>query len=641
MDYLKSMHPDRKYNTMKQMIIIMLSFLAINAVAQSEKTVSTKAEEVTVFLEGAQVVRTKSIDLQQGESVLKFVKLSPYIDSKSIQVKADGSISVLSVNLQQNFIDTDMESQQLEVLRKQLDEVEKQIKIENAHLQVLKEDILFLQENRDFGGHNEALNVENLKNAAGYYSNRLTLLKIKEIERNEKIKDLTKQADDVRRQFSVITSTEENMKSEIWVKVESKTSRSVSFELSYFVENAGWFPSYDIRAKSINKPINIIYKANVHQETKEDWNNVKLHFSTAEPNLSGVAPQLKTYYLGYNTLPPVYGKEITRVQGHVYDRSRNPLVGVNVRIEGTTIGTVTDYNGRYSITIPSGASNLVFTYVGYTSKIVPISGSQIDVILYDKSINLNEDFEQLQVSSVDEALQGRIAGLDVANSNKRLSSKPKYEAPLPPRVQKVENQTSAQFDVEIPYTIKSENKITSIDVQIYHVDANYQYYAVPKLDKNAFLLAYIIDWEQYNLMEGEANIFFEDTYIGKTVLDVRYTSDTLELSLGRDKNVSISREKLKNYTTKQFVGTKKEITRSWVTTIKNNKNQKIDIVIYDQLPVSTLEEIEVTVKNSSGAEIEDDTGIVKWKLGMKSAESMEKELTYSVKYPKNRVLIVE
>src|SRR5690606_29658300 len=117
------------------------------------------------------------------------------------------------------------------------------------------------------------------------------------------------------------------------------------------VGNAGWFPSYDIRAKNIDEPIQLIYKANVKQDNKEDWKNVKLKFSSAKPNVSGVAPELQTYYLNYNTVPPVYKLSANSVRGKVMDSNGDPLIGASVVVEGTTIGTVTDMEGNYSITI--------------------------------------------------------------------------------------------------------------------------------------------------------------------------------------------------------------------------------------------------------------------------------------------------
>jgi uncharacterized protein (TIGR02231 family) len=205
----------------------------------------------------------------------------------------------------------------------------------------------------------------------------------------------------------------------------------------------------------------------------------------------------------------------------------------------------------------------------------------------------------------------------------------------------VEKQTTVNFEIKTPYTIKSDNKNYIVDIEFYDLPAIYQYYCVPKIDKDAFLIANIIDWEKYSLLEGEANVFFEETYVGKTLLDVRYASDTLEISLGRDKRVSVNREKIRDFTTKQFIGNKKEETRTWKTTVKNNKNQEINMIILDQVPVSTAADIEVSVLNISSAKHNSETGEIKWKFIINPGDKKELDLRYSVKYPKTGNLIIE
>jgi uncharacterized protein (TIGR02231 family) len=203
------------------------------------------------------------------------------------------------------------------------------------------------------------------------------------------------------------------------------------------------------------------------------------------------------------------------------------------------------------------------------------------------------------------------------------------------------NQTTVDFEIRTPYTVKSDNRNYAVEMEFYELPAIYQYYCVPKIDRDAFLLAGIVDWEKYNLLEGEANVFFEDTYVGKTLLDVRYASDTLEISLGRDKQISVDREKVKDFTSRQFIGSKKEETRAWKTTVKNNKRQEIRMIILDQVPVSTLEEIEVNVQQTSGAKHDKTTGEIKWEFILEPSDSKDLELRYAVRYPKNQNLIVE
>lgn len=625
---------------MKAINILLLSLIFSNVFSQEilEKEIKTEVNEVTVFLDGAQIVRKKMIDLTKGNSIVKFVNLSPFIDAKSVQVKAEGELTVLSVNHQQNYLDKVEKSAELTDLEKRLETIEDKINLENTYLSIIKDELSFLQENRNIGGKNEQVSVTNLQQTSDFYRNKLTTLKMKNVERNKTLKALNEQKNDLQSQINTLTSKKEYPTGEILVKVDAKQTKNYSLELTYMVENAGWFPSYDIRAKNINEPVQLIYKANVKQDTKVTWSNVKLKFSSADPNVSGVAPELQTYFLNYNTLPPTYKLTANSVRGKVFDSNGQPLPGANVVVEGTTIGTVTDFDGNYSITIPNNSSQLTFSFIGFDSRTLPISNSVMNISLQENKMELEEVVVVGYGSnrSVSETLQGRVAGVDV---DKRVKIRGTSSLAIP--TAQVENQTTVDFEIKTPYTIKSDNKNYTVDMEFYDLPAFYQYYCAPKIDKDAFLIANIVDWEKYNLLEGEANVFFEETYVGKTLLDVRYASDTLEISLGRDKKVSVNREKIKDFTAKQFIGNKKEETRAWKTTVKNNKNQAINMIILDQVPVSTIEEIEVNVHKISNAKQNAETGEIKWKFELKPNDKKELELKYSVKYPKYRNLIVE
>lgn len=627
---------------MKTIHIIIISLIFNNLFSQDipEKKIISDVSEVTVFLDGAQITRKKVIPLTRGELLLKFTGLSPFIEPKSLQVKAEGEIRVLSVNHQQDYLGELEKSAELKELENELELINRKIEKENIYLSIIAEEIAFLHENRDIGGKDAAVSVSSLQQASEFYGNKLTDLKMKEIERRQNVKELNKEKNDLQKQFNSLSSKKEFPAGEVLVKVEAEKQGSFAFELSYIVGNAGWFPSYDVRAENIEEPVQLIYKANVKQDTKVDWKDVRLTFSTSQPSVSGVAPELMTYYLDYNTRPPDYERKINSVSGVIMGMNREALPGASVVVEGTTIGTVADAEGKYSITIPNRSVQLSYSYVGYQTKTLPVSGSTMNVALQEDVAALEEvvvvAHGSRRKSEVSEALQGRAAGvaMDNAVNIRGVNS-------LTLDVSQVERQTSVSFEIERPYTVKSDNKNYMVDMEIYQLPAYYQYYSVPKVEEEAFLIAGITEWEQYNLLAGEANVFFEDTYVGKTLLDAGMASDTLEISLGIDKQVSVKREKVKDFTTRQFIGNKKEETRGWEITVKNNKNQVIDLIVMDQVPVSTLEEIEVDVKNLSGAKLDSETGKLKWSFDLKPGTTEEMELRYSVKYPKNRNLIIE
>lgn len=624
--------------------LLLLSLFSCNLFSQEipEREIKTDVNEVTVFIEGAQITRKKIIDLTQGVSILKFTGLSPFIDAKSIQVKANGNVTVLSVNHQQDYIDILKKPKELTDLELKLEIIENKLKLESTYLDIITEELAFLKDNRDISDNLKEINLITLKEASTFYSTNLKALKLSGIEHEKSIADLIVQRNNYENQMKTITSKEEYPSGQILVKVSSKNPSQVNFEISYLVNNASWFPSYDIRAKNINNPIELIYKANVRQDTKEEWKNVRMKFSSSDPNKTGVAPELRTYLLNYNSLPPVYNRITGNVNGKVTDsETRETLPGATVTFEGTTIGTITDAGGNYSITVPNNAGNLVFSYIGYVTERIAVSGPTMNVQLVPDIVSLEEVVVTgygTQKKDVTAALQGRIAGVQVQNAgNIRIRGINSTPVPL----QMVEKQTTVDFEIKTPYTVLSDNKSYSVDLAVYSLPANYQYYCVPKIDRDAFLIAHIVEWEKYNLLEAEANIFFEDTYVGKSLLDVRYATDTLKISLGRDKNVSVTREKARELTTKQFIGNKKEDIRDWLTTVKNNKSQKINMMVIDQVPVSTLEEIEIELQKTSGAKLNIETGEIKWEFSLEPMEKKEFELKYSVKYPKYQNLIVE
>ena len=627
---------------MKKLFIILACTQAFGLFAQQnpEKAINSEVEQVTVFFASAQITRQKNLSVEPGETSLKFQNLSPYINPKSLQVKVEGSVTVLSVNHQLNYMDDMEKPGELSDLETKYESVEGKMKVEQAHLSVIDEEILFLQENRNIGGKNQELSVTNLKEASEFYSARLTSLKLERIERQNSINSLMEESGKISRQINMLSSAKEFPSGEILVSIDSKSKENIKVNLSYLVNNAGWFPSYDIRAKSVEDPLEIVYKANVHQDTKVDWKNVKLAFSSHNPSNSGTAPELMPYYLNYNSVPPSYKSNINEVSGTVRDALGNPILGVNVVVTGTTIGTVTDINGYFSIAIPSRASSLNFSFIGYTAQEIPISNRVINVVLQEDLVSLDEvvvtgygvEGDAVPASSV------RIRG---TSSLEKSLSKPEAEGSLAIPTIQLENQTSVEFSIDMPYSVKSDSKNHVVELTTYEVPVYYEYYCVPKVDKDAFLMGYITNWEQYNLLEGEANIFFEDTYIGKSILDVRFISDTLRVSLGRDKSVSVNREKIKELTSWKLIGNKKEETRAWKISVKNNKTQTINMVLLDQVPVPTIEELELNIEDLSGGKRNEETGEIKWLLKLKPLESKEVDLKYSLKYPKYQSIILD
>ena len=201
-----------------------------------------------------------------------------------------------------------------------------------------------------------------------------------------------------------------------------------------------------------------------------------------------------------------------------------------------------------------------------------------------------------------------------------------------------ENQLNISFDIDIPYDILSNGKAHSVALKDLKLPATYKYYAVPKVEKEAFLLAEISEYSKFNLLPGEANIIFEGMYVGKTMINPNQTSDTLNLSMGRDKKIAIKREKIVDKSGTKFLSGYKEQTFTYDITVKNNKKEAIEMLLKDQYPISTDKEIIIELLDNGKAKVNTETGILTWDVKLGAGETKKYRISYKVKYPKDKFI---
>lgn len=607
----------------------------------SEIKATPPIKYVTVFLSGAEVVREGSISIPQGNSEIILTGISPYAEAKSVQVKlASRDVTVLSVNHMYDLANSGAPSEEMAKWQKKLESLNEQIARISNKVSVVQDELAFLQENRSIKGTSSGINLANLKSVNDYYREQNLNLRNQKLELEKELKQLRGKRDIVTKEISQQGKLDENPMGEVHIRVDAKRALSCPVELSYYVENASWIPSYDLRSSGLGKPLELSYKATIHQATREDWNRVHLTISSLDPKISNTPPTQKTYYLNYNTPAPRYTQnKDDQASGMVlFEEDNEPIVGASVRIAGTNIGTMTDLNGKYSITIPSSGGSLEISYIGCKKSVIPITSQ------FTTSYLESED-EELQEVVVAGYAAGISMDMAVAKeeapsaSRKMRSSAGERNSTL--EVKQDERQTAVEFELQTPYSIPSDKKPFILEVKRYSLPATYEYVCVPKADPDAFLLAHIGGWEQYKLLSGEVNIFYENSFVGKTLLDTRSLTDTLQVSLGRDKGIRVTREKEIEKNSSRFLSSKTEETRSWNTTLRNGKSTPIEITLYDQVPVSTNDEISVRAENISGGEYNPNTGEVKWKLKLNPSESKTLNLKYIVKSPKEKKLYVE
>jgi hypothetical protein len=622
------------------LFLFVISAHQLHAQNFKDKDVKTKISDVTVFLSGAQIFETGLVTIPAGKTTLRIKDLSPYVDEKSIQVKADGDFTILSVNHRYNYLNALTRDAKIDSLRKVLDESELAVTKDEGRLDVLKEKQSLLDKNKKLGGETSGASIAQLKQAMEFYEAELSKIRDEEIRISRLIATRKKTEEKLKQQLNALHEQASLPTGEIEIRVSAENQVSTKLNLTYLVANAGWYPKYDIRVQNINSPLELIYKAEVYQNTGVDWKEVKLRFSNGDPNQSGQIPALSPWLMTYarNTSfgNALFGARastgIRNVKGKALSEDGTPLAGVSVLVKGSTIGTVTDSEGNYSLTLPRDGAQLVFSLVGMKSKEVTVTSSEM-------SVNMEDDLTALpEVVTVGYSTRGRMAGVQV-----RGVSTVKSEM-IPSNIivtRVVENQTTVEIEVQTPYSIKSNGEKLQVDLREYKVNALYEYYAVPKLDKDAFLIAKIINWDQYNLLEGEANLYFEDAFVGRSVLNAKSLEDTLDISLGRDKNIVMGRLRNEQFSKRRTFGSNVIELRGYKITVRNKKSQPIKLTIFDQLPVSIVSDISVNSIELAQGQLDERTGKITWELTVESQQQKEIDLQYEVKYPRREKVLLD
>ncbi len=195
---------------------------------------------------------------------------------------------------------------------------------------------------------------------------------------------------------------------------------------------------------------------------------------------------------------------------------------------------------------------------------------------------------------------------------------------------------STEFDIKLASSIPSGSDVHRVNIGDYAMDASYDYYSIPRIDKDVFLNAHISDWEKLNLLPGAANIFFQGAYVGQSVINANQTNDTMELSLGRDKNVILTREKLKDFTKEKFIGGKYRQSVTYEIKVKNTEPTEISLDVIEQVPISANAEIKITLDDAGGASYNVETGKLFWKQKLAPGEEKKMQFSITVEFPESK-----
>ncbi|WP_405250335.1 mucoidy inhibitor MuiA family protein [Dokdonia sp. Asnod3-C12] len=642
---------------MKRTILLLalcfMSYAFAKASSTPPQTKSTNLSKVTVYLSGAQIERTAEVMVTEGTNSFIFNNLSNDIDESSIQISGLKNASILSINFGINYLTEQLNTKKVDSLRSLKTTLETDILKLNSLMSGLHKEEEVITSNQRLGSNTTEIDLAKIKELSTYYRKRVTEIKNAILDAEIEKTNLQRRVNDLTKQFNEFNVTEEKSKGQITLKLNGEQRETLKLKITYNVSEAGWYPEYDLKAIATDAPLQLSYKAHLYQKTGIDWDDVNLVLSTGDPNTNNLKPTIDTKYLRFVNRNYRNNSNATKAYNYKYNptiktitgivtETNGPLPGATVVVKGTTNGTQTDFDGKYTLQVNEGET-LQFSFVGYNTTEIPIHASIInanleadnaleEVVVTAYATSSSRRTQSYAVTTVESedisrTLQGKAVGVRIRGASSITTATGD---------QKTEGITTTTFEINKKYSIDSDGDVTVIEIDKFEVPATYEYFVAPAINENVFLTASIKDWVRYSLLPGEANIYFEGSFSGKTYINPLETTEELSVSLGVDPNIIVKRKQLDNFKSTSFIGSQRIVDMAYSTTVKNNKSTGINLKMVDRVPVSQNKEIKVDDIETSDATYDKDTGLLEWIIKLAPSDSSKKEISYELKYPKHK-----
>ncbi|MFY1047135.1 DUF4139 domain-containing protein [Chryseobacterium sp. GP-SGM7] len=520
---------------MRHSILILIFSLSFFKSQEIRKEIDVK--QATVFLQGAKVFGSTNVTLQKGKNTVKIINLPNDLDENTYKINLEKNTTLLSITPQNSPLKNDEMTDAEKKLDDERKKFQRQVDVLNIQIKNLTGEQNIINDNLKVSTNDRSTPQEQLIKLTKFYRKRMLEIDNQVFLLNGQKSVFDESITKINKQFADVQTHKNIIRKELILEILAENEMNLNLGISYIVSNAGWVPSYDLRALSTKKPLEIVYKGKIYQKTGQDWNNIKLFVSTYKPS--------------YNQNRPIL----------------SPLYVAEYRA----------YNNEDVV-------------LGYAKK---------------EKANLSNSYQmRAEVSATSQIPVATVS----------------------------DNQMNILYELNYNQTIVSQEKEQYVILDKKNIESTYKYHTVPKLNNQVFLMAFVKNWQNLNLISGEANIYFEDNYIGKTNITSNYVKDEFPISLGVDERIVVKRTKLEDKTGQKSI-TKSE-TESYEISIRNNTKESIELEILDQIPLSENQKITVKTLSIDNGEFDAKTGSILWNRKINSGNTEKINFSYEVKYPK-------
>lgn len=651
-------------------------------------------KKVTLYQGHAVVRREAKVRITPKGSLLKFPDLPRH--ASDIKVYAKGSeLQRIST---QNKTRTKLDYQQFEKHLKKIEQVNQKALVLNTEFESKKEHLndLFQLASRQAKNIKQPI-LLNKKTQKTWQQFHIFIEKQQAQFQNELI-EIEESLDSLFVQYqnewkairAIIEAAQERQVIEVFALLKQKTAQLSNVQLSYQVPNVSWTPSYEIHVDTSRGKAQRNFAVKVSQSSGEDWNNVALEVSTGRNQSVSTRPTLQTWLLSEEKQfipsvqaaslphrPPLFSRPV--IQGRT-KRGQTWLNRLNERF-------IRSRQDAYKVSTKHPALAQILNQNRVNQLVFSKDASALNNALFD-GLSMGSLAGLGEISS-NLSKGGLSSTMNMQSRPRRRAhrSKKHYQASSPPprparaRNSRVSVPTAMSFEsddfaaesapnsklstsssligarglifadltqyiIQEPVyihryiapnrsSIPNQSSAISIPMQVTSLSIDLIYESTPALSKHVYLSGQAIHKGQHAIMSGMASIFSNGAFVGESRLKQILPGEKLSIALGADLDVEVKRH-LEIKTTTSGVFSKTETNHYEVSIqVANYKKRKIQIRLFDVLPISDHDKVKVKLINSSPkAEIKDSNqGIVQWDLALKAGEKRKLSLKYEITNP--------
>lgn len=310
---------------MRPILFVLWIGLFAGSLFTQQRLLKSEISAVTVYTDRADIRRSATVQLTEGDFEFIFQGLPAELDDQSLRIAGEGTAKakIADIRIETEYIDT-IPKNTLKNLQEQMVQLQDEERVIGDRIVLLTKekdflDLIKVNATAPRGEKELRTSVDEWTRLFGFYDQNFEKIHQELRALDKKKSEIAKKKSQLEEQINQLSGYTQLKRKKAVMTVNVTRAGQMKFDLSYVVPGARWYPYYDVRVSPDDQSVELIYYAVISQNTGEDWNNVSLSISTARPYIAGAVPVLGEWYL--SIYQPSY-KYATRDE-----KSRSYVVG--------------------------------------------------------------------------------------------------------------------------------------------------------------------------------------------------------------------------------------------------------------------------------------------------------------------------